>query len=237
MKRITSASIVVAIVILVVCLALSLAPPRMIVVPIARLSPQVLYFVDSNRPAVALTIDDGPAGVETDALLDLLSAHDARATFFLIGDQVPGNETLLRRMIGEGHEIASHGFRERASILLSRAALETDLATTHTLLSEFGAIRWFRPASGFYDAELLELVGSHGYRSALGDVYPFDAFVPFSGFHAWYVLHHVKPGSVIVMHDGAGRGWRTIDALQVILPELQKRGFEVVTLSELVSGE
>jgi peptidoglycan/xylan/chitin deacetylase (PgdA/CDA1 family) len=67
-------------------------------------------------------------------------------------------------------------------------------------------------------------------------VYPFDPQMPNPSFMAYYVLHNVQPGSIIVLHDHGGRGERTAQALQEILPQLSKRGFRVTTLSELVDS-
>jgi peptidoglycan/xylan/chitin deacetylase (PgdA/CDA1 family) len=75
----------------------------------------------------------------------------------------------------------------------------------------------------------------HGYRCALGSVYPYDPQLGISWFTAKYVLWKVQPGSVIVLHDYKTRGQRTAEALQMILPELEDRGFKVVTLSELTA--
>ncbi|MEE9579507.1 MAG: polysaccharide deacetylase family protein, partial [Gemmatimonadota bacterium] len=79
---------------------------------LSRVSPEVLYFVETDRPTVALTIDDGPDPATTARILDVLERHGARATFFLITDRVPGNEAILRRILDEGHEIGNHLTRE-----------------------------------------------------------------------------------------------------------------------------
>jgi peptidoglycan/xylan/chitin deacetylase (PgdA/CDA1 family) len=73
----------------------------------------------------------------------------------------------------------------------------------------------------------------HGYRCALGSVYPFDAAIPSVGFAARYIIWNAKPGAIIVLHDGEERGTRTARVLSRVLPELQQRGFRIVSLSEL----
>jgi peptidoglycan/xylan/chitin deacetylase (PgdA/CDA1 family) len=80
---------------------------------------------------------------------------------------------------------------------------------------------------------MLSILHRHGYRCALGSVYPFDAKIGFSGFAAHHVLWNVRPGSIIILHDHGARGKRTALALVTILPELNRRGFRVVPLSEL----
>jgi len=68
---------------------------------------------------------------------------------------------------------------------------------------------------------------------ALGSVYPFDAMLPFPGLAARYILWRARPGSIIVLHDVGPRGERTLATLESVLPELGRRGYQVITLSEL----
>jgi peptidoglycan/xylan/chitin deacetylase (PgdA/CDA1 family) len=211
--------------------------PQWIVTSLANRSPAVLYYVDTEQLAVALTIDDGPDPASTPQILDLLKRHGAHATFFLIGNRVAGNEDLLQRTVREGHELANHLTTDHPSILLDSAEFERQLLASHRVLSQFGDVRWFRPGSGWFNGQMLSTLHQHGYRLALGSIYPFDPQVPSSWFMAHYVLQHVQPGSIIVLHDYGTRGQRTAEALAAILPRLLQRGYQVVTLSELVSSQ
>jgi peptidoglycan/xylan/chitin deacetylase (PgdA/CDA1 family) len=205
------------------------------VTAIAKRSPEVVYLVDTEEHAVALTIDDGPDSVATPKILDLLGQHNAYATFFLITDRIPGNEGIVQRTVEEGHELANHLTTDEPSILLSSSEFERRLLEAHHELSQFSEVHWFRPGSGWYGERMLSIVQKHGYRCALGSVYPFDPQIPSAWFAKQIVLRRVRPGSIIVLHDYGTRGERTADALAVILPELNRRGFRVVTLSELVA--
>ena len=204
---------------------------------IAHRSPQVVYLVDTQEPAVALTIDDGPDPAATPRILDLLSQHDAHATVFLITSRIPGNEDVVWRAVREGHELGNHLTTDDPSILLSPTEFERQLLEAHHELSRFSDVHWFRPGSGWYRERMLSIVRKHGYRCALGSVYPFDPQIPSAWFAQQVVLRRVRPGAIIVLHDYGTRGERTVDALAVILPQLNRRGFRVVTLSELVSLE
>jgi peptidoglycan/xylan/chitin deacetylase (PgdA/CDA1 family) len=184
---------------------------------------------------VALTLDDGPDPATTPALLDLLRQHGAHATFFVLADNVPGNEALLRRMTDEGHELGNHLATDEPSILLGAAGFQRDVEHAHALLRQYGEVRWLRPGSGWYNGSMLETAGRYGYRMALGSVYPLDAMLPFPGLAARYILWRARPGSIIVLHEGGGRGQRTLRTLEVVLPELSRRGLQLVTLSELAA--
>lgn len=237
LRRAGRAAVALALVAAVVVSLIVLLPPRAVLGVLALNDPpDVVYYALDRPDRVALTIDDGPAGIETEAILEVLARHGARATFFVIGERVPTYERLLARIRDEGHELGNHTMRERASILVPRAELRAEVAALHELLAAYGEVRWFRPGSGFYDDEVLAIAAGQRYRVALGDVFPFDALVKSSSFHAWYVLHHVRPGSVIVLHEAGARGWRVARTLEAVLPRLRARGLEVVTLSELVDG-
>jgi len=210
--------------------------PRWLLAALAKLSPEVVYFVETEKQAVALTIDDGPDAVTTPKILDLLREHGAKATFFLITDRVPGNEEIVLRTVKEGHELANHSTADERSIFLKSPEFERRFLQAHEVLSKFSHVCWFRPGSGWYSKEMLSIIHKHGYRCALGSVYPFDPQIPSSWFIKRHVLRGVKPGSIIVLHDHGSRGERTIAVLREILPELRRRGFRVVTLSELVLG-
>ena len=196
--------------------------------------PQVLYSVETDVPWVALTIDDGPDPNTTGALLDVLRANDARATFFLIASRVSGNEAIVGKILSEGHEIGNHMLYDRASIDLADEDFEARLMVAHAILSVFGELHWFRPGSGWYDDEMLTTLARHGYRCALGSVYPFDAHIPSVRFARRVILWSADPGEVIVLHDGGERGRRTAKVLAHVLPELKRKGYRITTLSELV---
>lgn len=233
-----TALIILALVILVVFIsgAIAFTQPSWILMLLDRRSPNVLYSVETNDHAVALTIDDGPNPQTTPLILDALRENGARATFFLISTNVPGNEALVRRIVEEGHEIANHLTSEKPSILHSVAEFEAELVEAHEVLVQFSPVRWFRPGSGLYNNAMLSTLEKYDYQCALGSIYPFDAEVPSSQFATRYVLWRVKPGAIIVLHDNGGRGERTAETLSTILPELKEQGFRITTLSELVEG-
>lgn len=214
--------------------ALLAGPPLWVLDGLAAGFPGCLYRVRTAEPLVALTFDDGPDEVTTPLILAELRRHGARATFFLIGERVRGREPLMRRLVEEGHEVGNHFMRDRPAILLSAEERDRDLERAHGILARFGEPRWGRPASGWYSAGMVAAMSRRGYQCALGSVYPFDATIPSSRFASWHILRNVRPGAILVLHDGGARGWRSARTLRTVLPELRRRGYRVVTLSELV---
>jgi peptidoglycan/xylan/chitin deacetylase (PgdA/CDA1 family) len=195
----------------------------------------VLFSVPTTERVVALTIDDGPSPA-TDEILRVLREHEASATFFLIGEHLQRSPSAARRILAEGHEVAHHMMTSEPSVRLSRATFLRQFDEMDALLEEVGGSRWFRPGSGWYDDDMVHTVESRGYRLALGSVYPFDAQLPFPRFLSSYLLEHVAPGSILVLHDGPRRGTRTATVLRRVLPELRARGYRVVSLTELLDA-
>jgi peptidoglycan/xylan/chitin deacetylase (PgdA/CDA1 family) len=213
--------------------ALLVGPPVSLVDRVAAAFPGCLYRIRTQERSVALTVDDGPDALTTPLILAELSRHAARATFFLIGERVPGREALVRRLVEEGHELGNHLMRDRPAIRLSAEELARDLDQSHALLAPYARVRWARPGSGWYSSETVAAMARKGYECALGSVYPYDATIPWSAFTGRYILRNVRPGVIIVLHDGGARGRRTARTLSTVLPELRRRGYRVVTLSEL----
>ncbi|MBA3318674.1 MAG: polysaccharide deacetylase family protein [Gemmatimonadales bacterium] len=236
MRRARTVGLVVAGGLLVATGAVLGTAPSWLVEMLARWYPGCLYQVPTQARLVALTIDDGPDSASTPLILTELRQHDARATFFLITDRLPGQERLVRRLIAEGHELGNHFTQDRPSIRLSPQAFEADLLRAKRELAPWARPRWARPASGWYSQVMISVMQRHGYRCALGSVYPFDATIPSVAWATRYILRNARPGAIIVLHDGGSRGRRTARVLAEVLPELRRRGYRVVSLSELVAA-
>jgi peptidoglycan/xylan/chitin deacetylase (PgdA/CDA1 family) len=208
--------------------------PRWLVARIAIRSPRCLYQVPTRERVVALTIDDGPDPAHTRDILDVLRVHDARATLFLISSRVPGYEALVAAAVAEGHELGNHLTRDEPSNRLRPDAFGAAIREADSVLGRFGTVRWLRPGSGWTTEVMLDTIEHEGHRCALGSIYPYDAQQPSARLSAAYVLSNVRPGAVIILHDGGSRGRRTVEVLRRVLPVLRARGYSVVSLTELV---
>lgn len=213
----------------------ALADARSVLKLLPGKPPAVYYFVRTDQPKIALTIDDTPDPRTTPRILDLLARQAVKATFFVITNRIPGNEGLLRRIVDDGHELGNHMTQDVRSIALSDEDFERRFLHAHQALSAFASVRWFRPGSGAFTEHMLQVLARHDYKLALGSVYPLDAHIESSRFAAWHIRTSTEPGSIIVLHDGGARGERTVQTLQQVLPELAAAGYTGVTLSELVA--
>jgi peptidoglycan/xylan/chitin deacetylase (PgdA/CDA1 family) len=232
MKRSLKIGAAALLLVLVAAPVLVIFPPRPLLDAVAKANPEVLFYVDTERPVVALTLDDGPDPEITPQVLDLLARYGVHATFFIIGDRVPGNEALLARMRAEGHELANHMAHDEPSIELSPVEFAHQLAEVDSLIGGEGG-HWLRPGSGWFNGRMIEQLETEGYRLALGSVYPHDLLLKSPALIADFVKERVFPGSVIILHDGDGQPGRTVDVLERVLPDLVARGYRFLTLTEL----
>jgi len=206
---------------------------RFMVNTLKKRNPNVLFSVDTTEPLIAITIDDGPHPKVTPHILDMLAEYGAKATFFITGSRIEGNEAIIQRMVDEGHEIANHMMTGKPSIWLSEVDFENQLLKTDSLLREFDEPIWMRPAFGFFNEQMLRQLKEENYLIALGSVYPFDNELPFVGYISNYILRHTRSGDIIILHDGKPGRIRTVKVLEQILPQLKDTGYSFVTLSEL----
>lgn len=184
-----------------------------------------------DRKVVALTFDDGPSSY-TEAFLDVLRRERAHATFFEIGQEVPGRGATLRRILREGHEIANHTTHHGSY------PGYWDLAETNALIR--GATHFqpclFRPPGGALDSAVVDAAARAGMKTVLWDVDPADWTSPGSGAVYSRVVGAVGPGSIVLMHDGGGNRGGTLAALPRIVETLRGRGYGFATVSELLGN-
>ena len=214
-------------------LCVLIVQPPFVIRVLAKRDPSVLFFVEVDERNIALTIDDGPHPEVTPRILDVLARFDARATFFLIGERVLGNEEIVRRIVEEGHEIGNHMMSDFPSVLLRRETFLAELAKCHEILTRFDEVTLYRPGSGWYTKRMRLDVEERGYRLCLASIYPQDTRLRSATRVARYIRGRAHPGGILVLHDGTHSQMRTVRILETVLPWLSAKGYEVVTVSEL----
>ena len=193
--------------------------------------------------AVALTFDDGP-GAWTPRLLDALKAYDARATFFVLGKFVAGQEALLRRIVAEGHELGNHTFTHRDPFTLTDDELRGELRRAQTAIEQAAGVRprFARPPYG-HDAERFDRVATAlDLDTVLWSVDPEDSRHADVERMVRATLGTVHVGAIVGLHDSWPPGRHSayarepsVRAVETMLPELRARGYELLTLSELLA--
>ena len=188
---------------------------------------------------VALTIDDAPSEY-TRQILQILEENQARATWFVIGGQVPGKEDVLRDVVRGGHELGNHAMHDEPARGLADGELKDQIGSVEKLIlrayeaagMERRPPKWFRPGSGFFSERMRRLVKGLGYRIVLGGIYPHDPQIPYWRVNARHVLSMVRPGGIIICHDR--RSW-TVPMLRKVVPELRRKGYRIVTVTTLLA--
>jgi peptidoglycan/xylan/chitin deacetylase (PgdA/CDA1 family) len=202
--------------------------------PAARLAGVRRTLADS--PGVALTFDDGPHPDGTPAILEILAAAGARATFFVVGEQVERRPALAARIASEGHLVALHGYRHRLQLRLRRAQLADDLARGAAAIEDAtgSTVGWHRPPYGIYSAGGLDAARRARLRPLLWSRWGKDwrKFTT-AGRIAARATGTVTPGDVILLHDAdfysARNSYqRTVEALPAIINELNRLGLDTV---------
>ena len=184
-----------------------------------------------DRKVVALTFDDGPRDY-TDDFLRVLRAKDARATFFEVGQVMPGREEVMREILAQGSEIGDHTMDHVEYPGYEQIAGAASRIRAYTHFQPC----LFRPPGGAVDGGVIATAGALGMRTVNWDVDPRDWSNP--GVETIYanVVGHVQAGSIVVMHDGGGPRAETLAALPRIIDTLRGRGYRFATVTELLGG-
>jgi peptidoglycan/xylan/chitin deacetylase (PgdA/CDA1 family) len=203
---------------------------------LSRLLPaDVLCYVDTEARAFALTFDDGPHPATTPDLLDVLARHSARATFFLIGERVLGNEAIVTRISAEGHEVANHLMRDERSICVPALRFRRELTQVTSLLTRYGPVRWVRPGSGWFTPRMRRAAKEQGLRVVLGTVVARHVGGMGDERITAKLRGEIRPGSIVVLHEGTIERRGVVATTDELLAGLGRHGFAAVTVSELVA--
>lgn len=189
-----------------------------------------------EKKLIALTFDDGPHPKETDKVLDVLNKYNVKATFFIAGKHAKWYTNPLIRASKEGHEIGNHTFNHPDISNLSLSQIEEEIVKCEDTLVEITGKKptLFRPPYGSYKrSDLEEIAKKHDYKIILWTTIDArDWENPPASTIASTIINKAKNGDIILLHDYATNN--TVEALDRIIPEMQKRGFQFVTVSELL---
>ena len=184
--------------------------------------------------AVALTFDDGPWSY-TPRILAVLRRMHARATFFVVGRLAKYHPRLVRREYAAGMEVASHSYSHPYRPPFDRQPHRTilrEIRWGRGVLSRIGpAPTLFRPPGGSFSPFVVEAAGAYGERIVLWSVDAAD-WSPgvTAGQIASRVLEAVRPGSIVILHDGGGDRSATVKALPRIIRGIRRKGLRLALI-------
>ncbi len=193
-----------------------------------------------DKKDIALTFDDGPSD-KTLEILKILRKNKSKATFFFLGKKIRNNKKKIIEVIKQGSEVASHLFNHKLSLFKSKKFIENELLSTD---KEFKKIKvktvLVRPPYGWFGLNLLTTCKRLNKKIILFSIDSRDWRGIKSEKIINKILKKVRNGSIIVMHEyieGIGKNKEIIPALRKLLPELRKKNFRLVTVSNLLKNE
>ncbi|WP_425490769.1 polysaccharide deacetylase family protein [Luteimonas cellulosilyticus] len=201
-----------------------------VLAPSARLYGPVLTRLPGDAPEVWLTIDDGPSD-DTPALLDLLDAHEAKATFFLVGARAQARPGLVREILRRGHGIGNHSQTHPQALFwaLGPRRMRREILDCQRALTGIAGVapRWFRSVVGhtnpFVHAPLRDAGLARVGWSARG----FDAVEPDVDKVVARIAADLAPGAIVLLHEGATHG-RNVEMVDGVLQRMRAAGLRGV---------
>ncbi|MFN5325446.1 MAG: polysaccharide deacetylase family protein [Bacteroidota bacterium] len=185
------------------------------------LYPGVVWNSTTNNKEVFLTFDDGPCPVVTPYVLDCLKRFNAKATFFMVGENVAANPLLYERVISEGHAVGNHTF----SHLDGWKSPSGRYMENMDMCSLYVQSNLFRPPYGRLRPRQLSKARER-YKVIMWDVMSHDYDYRVSPEKCVSnVLNHVKPGSIVVFHDSKKASKNISNALPLCMEALAKDGY------------
>lgn len=203
------------------------------------------YFPDSikiDKKIIALSFDDGPNPPYTNQLLEILKRHDVRATFFMPAYNILKFPELVKEIYAAGHIIGAHSYSHKFSNNYKSLTFEKEITKGSEIIEKTIGRKpaLYRPPWLFNQPFLLRNLKAHG-------------LTPVSGFFGsnWEIWHAsaeriardalkvVRPGRILIFHDGfdtkGGRRAGSVGAIDIVIPELKKQGYEFLTVDELLN--
>jgi chitin deacetylase len=188
-----------------------------------------------QEKAIALTFDDGPWPRTTLQVLEILKKNDIKATFFWIGQNLQAYPQLAKQVVAEGHAIANHTWHHWYHRMNpSTAAREID--DTAKLIFKTTGVKTsvFRPPGGLLNNGVGDYAKKEKYVTVMWSVDSID-YRPLSSQSIYNnVIRKVKPGGIVLMHDGGGNRSATVQALPKIIAKLKEQGYSFLTVPELL---
>ena len=198
------------------------------------------YYFDENGvydstkepPLVALTFDDGP-GQYTDKLLDCLEENGAKATFYMLGQNVEKYPDIVKRMHDLGMELSNHTYDHKDLTKLTQSQITEEIEKTNTLIENAAGVLpdTLRPPGGSYNEAVQNLAGMPIVKWSI-DTKDWKTKSEDQTYQC--VMDSVQDGSIVLMHDI--HQW-SVDAALRLIPDLMEEGYKLVTVQELTQAK
>ncbi|MGH4120763.1 polysaccharide deacetylase family protein [Clostridium sp.] len=202
-----------------------------------RYPDKIIVKGKGDKKIVALTFDDGPDRDVTPKIIDELKKHNAKGTFFFEGDRIQHNEDVVQKAFKYGNQIAGHSFSHPMFTKESKEEIIREMTKTNNLInSSIGKSPvFFRPPYGDIDENTLSYLD----ENCIAIIWSLDTFDWVKGTQAAeiakFVMDSIEPEAIILMHSTIGKN-ETLKALPLIIKGLKEKGYEFVTVSEMLGA-
>lgn len=190
----------------------------------------MLARLPTAQRVVWLTIDDGPSA-QTGAILDLLDAHAARATFFVVGQRAAARPELVREIVRRGHTLGNHSATHPQAWFwaLPPARMRAEIARTQAVLLGITGMapRWFRAVVGMANPFVAAELKRHGLARVAWCARGFDAVAADPAQVVARIERGLESGAIVLMHEGAAHG-RNVETMALLLTRLDALGYATV---------
>ncbi len=189
----------------------------------------------TERKVVALTFDHSWGNKFTPSILDTLKQNNLKVTFFIMGPWAQKYQEVAKRMVTDGHDIASHGYRHQNYGDMTREWVKEDIEKSHALIKEVTGVdaKLIRPPNGHYSQQSLKITEELGYKTIIWNIDSLDWKNPGRDVIVERVMKRLKPGGIILMH-ASDTPVQTAEALPILLQKIKEQGYEVVTVGQLL---
>jgi peptidoglycan/xylan/chitin deacetylase (PgdA/CDA1 family) len=198
--------------------------------PAARISPELVWRIATDDRVVALTFDDGPHPRYTGQILDLLAKYHVKATFCMVGSQAVRFPDLVRRVADAGMRLCDHTANHDENIAnLPEPAMTREIVDGRdNLVAAAGAnvrIPYFRAPGGYWSERLQRVAARNGMRPLSWSIDSHDWRQPGVDRIVAPIIKEVRPGAIVLLHDGGGDREQTVQALTRLLPWFVEKGY------------
>ena len=200
-----------------------------------------MFRVLTKQRMVALTFDDGPDPRWTPHVLDLLRQYHAHATFFEVGKNVAAHPDLVHAVLNDSNEVADHTWDHPDLEIMPTVMVSQEITQGAAAITQVGAPapKYFRPPKGLTDEAVGVLANANQYRTIFWDLC-LERFVdhtPDMRDAVDDMLTRVRPGSIILAHDGGiPDRTKTMKTLPMLLEGLKARGYKMVDVTQLLKA-
>lgn len=185
-------------------------------------------FINKNNPLIALTFDDGP-NCNTNKILDILEKYNVKATFFILGTNIKGNEATIKRMNKLGMEIGNHMYSHKLITKLKNETIEKEITKVDNLIFEVVGKypTLVRPSYGTFNKRIKSLIDR---PIIIWNIDTLDWKYHNSKRISNNILKKATDGDIVLMHDIYSA---TANSLEITIPKLLEKGYQLVTVSDL----